>query len=77
MRAGAVLWLDPGVRLTGNSNEGLTGAEGWGDLALRSGGVLTWPLLTPASLPSAALTHPNMFAFFHTKKQHYDFQLVG
>ncbi|KAK3862868.1 hypothetical protein Pcinc_031307 [Petrolisthes cinctipes] len=77
VRAGAVLWLDSGVRLAGSSNEGLVGAEGWGDLALRGGGVLTWPLSSSASLPSAALTHPNMFAFFKTKKQLYDFQLMG
>lgn len=85
MRAGAVFWLDAGVRLaaggTGSEDGGIEAeveklVEGWSSQALKSGGVFTWPLTDPALLPSAALTHPNMFAFFHTKKHHYDFQQV-
>lgn len=80
-----MLWLDAGVRLAGGdggSEEGGVEAEveklveGWMSQALKSGGVFTWPLTDPAFLPSAALTHPNMFAFFHTKKHNYDFQQV-
>ncbi|XP_045612939.1 uncharacterized protein [Procambarus clarkii] len=76
MRTGAVLWLDASVRLadeTQNSDKTLD----WSEMALKSGGVLTWPLPNPALLPSAALTHPNMFTFFHTKKHNYDFQQMG
>lgn len=85
MRAGAVFWLDAGVRLAsggpGSEEGGIEEEverlmEGWSSQALKSGGVFTWPLTDPAFLPSAALTHPNMFAFFHTKKHHYDFQQV-
>ncbi|MPC83052.1 hypothetical protein E2C01_077742 [Portunus trituberculatus] len=83
MRAGAVFWLDAGVRLAGSEEGSMAGeeverlAEEWSSQALRSGGVLAWPLTDPPQLPSAALTHPNMFTFFHTKKHNYDFQQVG
>lgn len=75
MYAGAVLWLDANVRLTDESQD-IDQSTDWAGMALSSGGVLTWPLPNPASLPSAALTHPNMFTFFHTNKQNYDFQQV-
>lgn len=86
VRAGAVFWLDAGVRLAaggaGSEDGGIEAEveklmEVWSSQALKSGGVFTWPLTDPAFLPSAALTHPNMFAFFHTKKHHYDFQQMG
>ncbi|KAG0725238.1 hypothetical protein GWK47_038990 [Chionoecetes opilio] len=83
VRSGAVFWLDAGVRLAGSEEGGVAVeqvgklAEGWSSQALKSGGVLTWPLIDPAHLPSAALTHPNMFSFFHTKKHNYDFQQMG
>ena len=77
-----MFWLDAGVRLAGSEEGGVAGemerlAEEWSNQAMRSGGVLAWPLTDPPHLPSAALTHPNMFAFFHTKKHNYDFQQVG
>lgn len=80
-----MFWLDAGIRLaaegSGSEDGGIEAeieklVEGWSSQALKSGGVFTWPLTDPAFLPSAALTHPNMFAFFHTKKHHYDFQQV-
>uniref|UniRef100_A0A0P4W1F7 Nucleotide-diphospho-sugar transferase domain-containing protein n=1 Tax=Scylla olivacea TaxID=85551 RepID=A0A0P4W1F7_SCYOL len=83
VRAGAVFWLDAGVRLAGSEEGSVAGeeverlAEEWSSQALRSGGVLAWPLTDPPQLPSAALTHPNMFTFFHTKKHNYDFQQMG
>lgn len=79
VRAGAVLWLDASVRLVSEVQDANMAAEKmaeWSSWALKNGGVLTWPLPHPALLPTAALTHPNMFTFFHTKKNYYDFQQV-
>ncbi|XP_071544075.1 uncharacterized protein [Panulirus ornatus] len=76
VHAGAVLWLDASVRLEDETQDADRATE-WNEMALKSGGVLTWPLPSPALLPSAALTHPNMFTFFHTKKHNYDFQQMG
>lgn len=75
VHAGAVLWLDASVRMEDETQDADRAVE-WSGMALKSGGVLTWPLPSPALLPSAALTHPNMFTFFHTKKHNYDFQQV-
>ncbi|XP_069953003.1 uncharacterized protein [Cherax quadricarinatus] len=77
VRAGAVLWLDAGVRLADESQDTTDLMVDWSEMALKSEGVLTWPLPNPALLPSAALTHPNMFTFFNTKKHNYDFQQMG
>ena len=50
----------------------------WAQLALKSHGVRTWPLIHPAShLPTAAHTHPDMFKSFHTQKHLYDFHQVN
>ncbi|CAL4067369.1 unnamed protein product, partial [Meganyctiphanes norvegica] len=49
----------------------------WSRRAVKSGGVLTWPLMKPQLLPTAALTHPNMFTFFHTPKHNYDFHQMS
>lgn len=79
VRAGAVLWLDASVRLVSEVQDANMAAEKmaeWSSWAVKNGGVLTWPLPHPALLPTAALTHPNMFTFFHTKKNYYDFQQV-
>ena len=79
VRAGAVLWLDAAVRLLVDSHEPGVGSdkvEEWSSVVLKNGGVLTWPLLGVSLLPTAALTHPNMFPFFHTDKHNYDFQQV-
>ncbi|KAG7164610.1 uncharacterized protein LOC121871389 [Homarus americanus] len=76
VRSGAVMWLDASVRLADETQD-TDKAVDWSEMALKSGGVLTWPLPNPAPLPSAALTHPNMFTFFHTKKHNYDFQQMG
>ncbi|XP_037791003.1 uncharacterized protein LOC119586363 [Penaeus monodon] len=80
VRAGAVLWLDASVRLVSevqNANMAAEKMAEWSSWAVKNGGVLTWPLPHPALLPTAALTHPNMFTFFHTKKNYYDFQQMG
>ncbi|XP_064090045.1 uncharacterized protein LOC135204034 isoform X1 [Macrobrachium nipponense] len=80
VRTGAVLWLDASVRLLVDTHEsGVTSdkIEEWSNVVLKNGGVLTWPLLSVSLLPTAALTHPNMFPFFHTDKHNYDFQQMG
>ncbi|KAK7067883.1 hypothetical protein SK128_005792 [Halocaridina rubra] len=80
VRTGAVLWLDASVRFvmeTHDSEVATDKIEEWSNLVLKNGGVLTWPLASVSVLPTAALTHPNMFPFFHTDKHNYDFQQMG
>lgn len=49
----------------------------WSRRAVKSGGVLAWPLKEPQLMPTSALTHPNMFTFFHTPKHNYDFHQMS
>ncbi|XP_076035423.1 uncharacterized protein LOC143021684 [Oratosquilla oratoria] len=79
-RAGAVLWLDADVRISAPDNTpSLSPAivDEWASHAFHGGGLVTWPFVGPISLPTAALTHPNMFEYFHADKHNYDFHQMG